>query len=65
MTAQPLLHPVAAGRALLRNNLALAPMAGITNAAFRILAAEGVQDFHFYTLNQPGPSRAIWQALVR
>jgi len=41
VTDNKLLHPVAAGRVTLRNNLALAPMAGITNAAFRILAAEG------------------------
>lgn len=36
-----LLRPVAIGALTLKNNLALAPMAGITNAAFRILAAEG------------------------
>ena len=41
MTTEPLLRPVAVGGLLLKNNLALAPMAGITNAAFRILAAEG------------------------
>ena len=41
MTDKKLLHPVPVGRVALRNNLALAPMAGITNAAFRILAAEG------------------------
>jgi nifR3 family TIM-barrel protein len=35
------LRPVSAGHLQLKNNLALAPMAGITNAAFRILAAEG------------------------
>lgn len=35
------LRPIAIGSVLLKNNLALAPMAGITNAAFRILAAEG------------------------
>ena len=37
----PLLNPVSIGPLNLKNNLALAPMAGITNAAFRILAAEG------------------------
>lgn len=36
-----LLQPVSLGPLKLKNNLALAPMAGITNAAFRILAAEG------------------------
>ncbi|HNW43101.1 MAG TPA: tRNA dihydrouridine synthase DusB [Elusimicrobiales bacterium] len=36
-----LLRPIAVGSVRLRNNLALAPMAGITNAAFRILTAEG------------------------
>lgn len=36
-----LLRPLAIGPLRLRNNLALAPMAGITNAAFRVLAAEG------------------------
>ena len=36
-----LLKPVSLGPLKLKNNLALAPMAGITNAAFRILAAEG------------------------
>lgn len=36
-----LLRPLEIGRVRLRNNLALAPMAGITNAAFRILAAGG------------------------
>ncbi len=36
-----LLQPVSIGPLKLKNNLALAPMAGITNAAFRILAAEG------------------------
>lgn len=36
-----LLHSLAVGGVKLRNNLALAPMAGITNAAFRILAAGG------------------------
>ncbi len=36
-----LVHAVSIGRVKLRSNLALAPMAGITNAAFRILAAEG------------------------
>ena len=36
-----LLKPVSIGALKLKNNLALAPMAGITNAAFRILAAEG------------------------
>ena len=35
------LHPVAIGPLALKNNLALAPMAGITNAAFRVLCAEG------------------------
>jgi len=38
---QKLLRPLAIGGVNLKNNLALAPMAGITNAAFRILAAEG------------------------
>ena len=41
MTTEPLLRPVAVGGLLLKNNLALAPMAGITNAAFRILASGG------------------------
>jgi len=41
VTNKDLLHPVSIGRVALKNNLALAPMAGITNAAFRILAAEG------------------------
>lgn len=36
-----MLRPLRVGALALRNNLALAPMAGITNAAFRILAAEG------------------------
>ncbi len=36
-----LLRPLSIGGVTLKNNLALAPMAGITNAAFRILAAEG------------------------
>lgn len=36
-----LLRPLSIGGVSLKNNLALAPMAGITNAAFRILAAEG------------------------
>ncbi len=36
-----LLRPVSIGGVGLKNNLALAPMAGITNAAFRILAAGG------------------------
>lgn len=36
-----LLRPLLVGGVDLKNNLALAPMAGITNAAFRILAAEG------------------------
>ena len=35
------LRPVTVGSVSLKNNLALAPMAGITGAAFRILAAEG------------------------
>ncbi|HCC47485.1 MAG TPA: tRNA dihydrouridine synthase DusB [Elusimicrobia bacterium] len=39
MTA--LLRPLQIGQVGLKNNLALAPMAGITNAAFRILAAGG------------------------
>ena len=38
---QILLRPLSIGSVNLKNNLALAPMAGITNAAFRILAAEG------------------------
>ncbi len=37
----PLLRPLLIGGVNLKNNLALAPMAGITNAAFRILAAGG------------------------
>lgn len=37
----PLLRPLTVGGVNLKNNLALAPMAGITNAAFRILAAGG------------------------
>lgn len=37
----PLLRPLTVGGVALRNNLALAPMAGITNAAFRVLCAEG------------------------
>lgn len=41
MTDTGLLRPVSAGPLKLKNNLALAPMAGITNAAFRVLAAEG------------------------
>lgn len=41
MNAPNLLRPVSIGAVVLKNNLALAPMAGITNAAFRILAAEG------------------------
>ncbi len=36
-----LLRPLLVGGVTLRNNLALAPMAGITNAAFRVLCAEG------------------------
>ncbi len=36
-----LLRPVSIGPVALKNNLALAPMAGITNAAFRVLCAEG------------------------
>ncbi len=40
MTA-PLLRPLRVGSVELKNNLALAPMAGITNAAFRVLCAEG------------------------
>lgn len=39
MTA--LLRPLQIGQVKLKNNLALAPMAGITNAAFRILASGG------------------------
>jgi len=38
---QKLLRPLSIGAVKLKNNLALAPMAGITNAAFRILAVEG------------------------
>ncbi len=38
---EKLLRPLSIGSVNLKNNLALAPMAGITNAAFRILAAEG------------------------
>ena len=38
---KPLLRPLTVGGVNLKNNLALAPMAGITNAAFRILAAGG------------------------
>lgn len=34
-------HCIKIGNVLLKNNLALAPMAGITNSAFRRLAAEG------------------------
>lgn len=41
MTDNGLLRPVSAGTLKLGNNLALAPMAGITNSAFRVLAAEG------------------------
>lgn len=41
MTPRSLVHTVSIGGVKLRSNLALAPMAGITNAAFRILAAEG------------------------
>lgn len=40
MTAS-LLRPLSVGGVTLKNNLALAPMAGITNAAFRVLCAEG------------------------
>lgn len=36
-----MLRPLKIGSVSLKNNLALAPMAGITNAAFRILASEG------------------------
>ncbi|HBA61249.1 MAG TPA: tRNA dihydrouridine synthase DusB [Elusimicrobia bacterium] len=39
--SSPLLRPLSIGTVRLKNNLALAPMAGITNAAFRILAASG------------------------
>ncbi len=38
---QNLLRPLQVGGVNLSNNLALAPMAGITNAAFRVLCAEG------------------------
>jgi len=38
---QKFLRPLSIGGVNLKNNLALAPMAGITNAAFRILAVEG------------------------
>ena len=38
---QKLLRPLSIGAVKLKNNLALAPMAGITNAAFRILTVEG------------------------
>ena len=41
MTDRTSLRPVRVGTVLLKNNLALAPMAGITNAAFRVLCAEG------------------------
>jgi len=41
VTTENPIRPVAVGGVRLKNNLALAPMAGITNAAFRILAAEG------------------------
>lgn len=41
MNTDNLLRPLAVGGVRLKNNLALAPMAGITNAAFRVLAAEG------------------------
>ncbi|MHB0994904.1 MAG: tRNA dihydrouridine synthase [Elusimicrobiales bacterium] len=41
MNTDNLLRPLAVGGVRLKNNLALAPMAGITNAAFRMLAAEG------------------------
>ena len=38
---QPLLRPLKVGSLQLANNLALAPMAGITGAPLRVLAAEG------------------------
>lgn len=41
MASKNFLRPLSIGGVSLKNNLALAPMAGITNAAFRILAAEG------------------------
>lgn len=41
MASKNFLRPLSLGGVSLKNNLALAPMAGITNAAFRILAAEG------------------------
>lgn len=41
MNTDILLRPLAVGGVRLKNNLALAPMAGITNAAFRVLASEG------------------------
>jgi len=41
VTENFLLRPVSAGSLRLKNNLALAPMAGITGAPFRILAAGG------------------------
>lgn len=37
----PLIRPLRVGSLELKNNLALAPMAGITNAAFRVLCAGG------------------------
>jgi nifR3 family TIM-barrel protein len=41
VTNKNLLRPLCVGGLPLKNNLALAPMAGITNAAFRVLCAEG------------------------
>ncbi len=40
ITGNPYIHPLAIGRLRLRNNLCLAPMAGFTNVAFRLIAKE-------------------------